>query len=380
MQCKYANICGGCAFEVSDEEKYRADKLASFKQILGKLNQKEIPLGKPIWVPIKSRRRTSFSFSYSAKKLIIGYNERRTNNIVDIDDCPLLTEKIVKNLSNIKEILTEICITPIQTVKNKKKVITSYVRTGNLFVTEADNGLDILIETEEKLSLDHLMIVAEKANMMDDIVRVSSRKDMFSVTETILEKIKPIIKIADKNIYIAAGTFLQASNFGEQALIGKVLEYVGKDKGSILDLFCGIGTFSYPLSLNGKNKILAADFSESLLAGFQESINKNMISNIEIMQKNLFKYPFDVKELKDVDIVIIDPPRKGAKAQFEMIANAFSTSKLKKVIAVSCNPHSFVTDANLLCEAGYKIKEITLVDQFTYSSHFELVALFGKLG
>lgn len=47
-----------------------------------------------------------------------------------------------------------------------------------------------------------------------------------------------------------------------------------------------------------------------------------------------------------------------------------------KIIAVSCNPHTFVNDANMLIEAGYKIKEITIVDQFIYSPHAELVALF----
>ena len=53
-------------------------------------------------------------------------------------------------------------------------------------------------------------------------------------------------------------------------------------------------------------------------------------------------------------------------------------SRTQKIIAVSCNPESFVNDANVLLEGGYCLKEITMVDQFICSNHMELVALFSK--
>ena len=155
------------------------------------------------------------------------------------------------------------------------------------------------------------------------------------------------------------------------------MRYAGESGGKIADLFCGVGTFSYPLSKNIKNKIVAADSSRSLLEGFRQSVNKNMIPNIEIVEKNLFKYPLDEKELNGFDLVVFDPPRAGAEAQAKKIA-AMGTSAPQKVIAVSCNPHSFVKDANILIGAGFKLEEITLVDQFAYSNHSELVALFTK--
>lgn len=101
-----------------------------------------------------------------------------------------------------------------------------------------------------------------------------------------------------------------------------------------------------------------------------------MIPNIEIQAKNLFKYPLDKLELKGFSAVVFDPPRAGAAAQVKKIAEM--TDKPEKIIAVSCNPNTFVNDANTLISAGYKIDEITLVDQFIYSNHSELVALFTK--
>lgn len=103
-----------------------------------------------------------------------------------------------------------------------------------------------------------------------------------------------------------------------------------------------------------------------------------MLPNIKIVRKNLFKYPLDANELKEFDIVVFDPPRAGAKAQVEQISAMPMADKPQKIVAVSCNPHTFVNDANNLIEGGYYLKEITMVDQFVYARHFELVALFEK--
>ena len=102
-----------------------------------------------------------------------------------------------------------------------------------------------------------------------------------------------------------------------------------------------------------------------------------MISNITIKAKNLFKYPLDEQELKDFDIVVFDPPRAGAKAQVEKLAN-MGLSGPHKIIAVSCNPETFVRDANILLNGGWYLQNLRMVDQFIYSDHSEIVALFTK--
>ena len=56
----------------------------------------------------------------------------------------------------------------------------------------------------------------------------------------------------------------------------------------------------------------------------------------------------------------------------KLIANALKPTGY----AVTCNPKTFVYDANLLIDAGYTLKRITLIDQFVYTKHQELIALF----
>ncbi|MFV0626286.1 MAG: class I SAM-dependent RNA methyltransferase [Alphaproteobacteria bacterium] len=374
MNCKYAEVCGGCAFINLDEKVYREQKYANFKKIISTCKQ-EAPLEEPIFIKDGTRRRAAFAFSYSKKKLTLGFNEKASKNLVDIDFCPLLTDKINQNLPLIRELISEICQNPLTEKLKKGKFKTTNINSGDILVCEADNGLDIVLEFDSNLSLEHRLIISEVSQKGNDIIRISHRKNNFDSGEIIAEKIKPYIEIAGIKVYISAGTFLQASKEGEKALLETATKYLENDEGKIADLFCGIGTFSYPLSRNINNKITAIDSSQELLEGFQNSINKNIIPNIEIIQKNLFKYPLYEDELKNFNIIILDPPRAGAYEQVQKIANV---ENIKKIIYVSCNPNSFVRDADVLCDSSYQIEKLTFVDQFTYSTHFELVALFTK--
>ena len=73
-------------------------------------------------------------------------------------------------------------------------------------------------------------------------------------------------------------------------------------------------------------------------------------------------------------MIILDPPRDGAKHQCMEIAK----SSVKTVVYVSCNPLAFKTDAKILIYGGYKLKKITPVDQFPNTNHLELVCLFER--
>ncbi len=372
MTCSFKNICGGCQYKSSDKKSYQAEKIAAFKNIIKDLG---FIIDEPYFVDEGSRRRATFAYSCSchpqgqpprelahrgsktgcAATPAFGFNHEKSKEIVDINFCELLTDKINKNIGNLKELAAEL--------KLKK---------ADIYVADLDNGLDVVLEFDESLSLDHRMIIAELAQRFNDIIRISHRKSAFGQTETVLEKLKPSTKIAGFEVFIPAGGFLQPSKASEQKLIELVQKYISDTKGNIADLFCGIGTFSYPLCLT--HKVISIDSAPDLLEAFKTSVAKNQIHNIEIKQKNLFKYPLDASDLKNINIVVLDPPRAGAKEQASMLA----AGNVEKIIYVSCNPQTFIRDAQILKQGGYQEKNITLVDQFRNSTHMELVAVFVK--
>lgn len=376
MECKYQQICGGCPLRHLSAEEYRIRKISEFNRAMQFLTQKVVPLGEPVFIKDGNRRRAELAFRLIKGKIILGFNIAQSHDINDIDFCLSLTQSINGALPKIREFLNIFCSIK-QSKKIKNKMQTININHGDIFITQADNGIDILLKITEQIGLEHRLEISDFTNKTDEIIRFSVSINN-AYPETIAEKIKPYITMGEKQVLIPAGTFLQVSSDGQQALTNMVMRYIGDNCGNIADLFCGVGTFSYPLSQNIKNKITAIDSSSELLDGFKQTINKLMIPNIKIIKKNLFKYPLDTVELKEFDIIIFDPPRSGAKTQVAQISAMPDEDKPQKIVAISCNPHTFVNDANTLIAGGYKIKEITMVDQFVYTEHLELVALFEK--
>ncbi len=376
MSCAYQNICGGCPLRELNAEDYRRRKIEHFQKIAANLKQDEIPFGEPVFIADGQRRRAEFTFQYRKGTISLGFNAAQSHQLVDIATCAALTQNLNNVLPQVRDFLQKLCAIK-STQKIKTKFVTSNINQGEIWLTEAANGIDILLEIDENITLEHRMEICDFATQNPEIIRVSIGKKN-ARPETVVEKSKPHIIIAEHEVFIPAGTFLQASAAGEEALTDLVMKYIGDTTGNIADLFCGVGTFSYPLAQNIKNKITAADSSEELLDCFQKTVNFLTIPNIKICKKNLFKYPFEATELKNFVAVVFDPPRAGASAQVQQIALTNQADKPQKIVAVSCNPHTFINDANQLLANGYVLSEITMVDQFVYAEHFELVALFEK--
>ena len=376
MECKFSSICGGCCFRELSLIDYQQTKVNQVRNVLKQLKSDSFNFEEPVFISDGCRRRASFAFARRKGKIIMGFNATQSNEIVDIDLCPMLTSKINKNIDFIKRILEQITRVDVCMKDKKKKNKIYRIEKGDVWITEADNGLDVVLEFDLEPNLEIRQIIFEMMVTQDDIIRISHRKNVNQRPETIMEKIKPYLRIADREVYIPAGTFLQPSKAGEQVLIALVNKYLGNVSGNIADLFCGVGTFSYALAQRPESQVTAVDSSAELLSGFQESLNKQMISNIKIENRNLFKYPLSGKELHGYNAILFDPPRAGAKEQVSAIATLSNGYKPPVVVSVSCNPHSFVRDANILIDGGYEIKSVTMVDQFVYSAHSELTALF----
>ena len=373
-ECDIFKICGGCPCRGQELSEYQKQKFTKVAHILDVLPQ-PIPWSAPIFIADGNRRRASLAFVWQKNKLYFGFNQKSSKQIIEVKYCQSLTPMLNKVIEPLRVLLSQLCCIPVKSKKGRKEFLQN-IQSGDVWLCETITGVDVVLECNTPLTLEHRMIIFETINSIPEIIRFSHRCRNTDFPEPIIEKSKPYIKINDKQVYIPAGTFLQPSQQGQEALIDIVKKYLDNTEGKIFDLFCGVGTFSYMLSSNNKNQIVAVDFSKELLQGFQESINSNQISNIEILSRNLFKYPMDIKELKGANVVVFDPPRAGAAAQVKMLSAISAADRPQKIIAVSCHPATFVNDAKVLLAAGYKLKDITLVDQFIYSNHSELVALF----
>lgn len=368
------NLCGGCIFRAMKKEEYRQKKEADFKHTVSLVKNATPVFDEPVFIDDGLRRRAVMSFNYKKHELKLGFNERESHNLVDIKECPMLTTNLNRLLPDLHNFLEEFSQIKI-TVKNKKKIEYKTICSGLLHLLEADNGIDMMLAIEDTPALNHRLLIADFVNSVEQINRFSLKVKQF-LPETVVEKITPELHIADCVIAVPEAGFLQASKKAETEMIAKVLEYMDNTRGKIADLFCGLGTFTYPLAKMAGNEIISSDSYEPALEGLRKAINRNQLQNVTVINRNLFKYPFDKDDLKSVKAVVIDPPRAGAHEQCREIAQMEDHIKPEKIIFISCNPQTFVYDAQTLITAGYTFEKVTLIDQFVYSKHQELIALF----
>jgi 23S rRNA (uracil1939-C5)-methyltransferase len=190
--------------------------------------------------------------------------------------------------------------------------------------------------------------------------------------ELVAQRDPPMQRFGTALVLPPPGAFLQATADGEAALLRHVLHTVGAAR-QVVDLFSGCGTFALPLSAQAQ--VHAVEGSDQMVAALADGWRRaGGLRRLTTEARDLFRRPLDPAELNRFDAVVIDPPRAGAEAQVRAIGDA----RVPVVAYVSCNPATFARDARTLCDAGLRLVDMQVVDQFRWSSHVELAAAFRR--
>jgi 23S rRNA (uracil1939-C5)-methyltransferase len=128
---------------------------------------------------------------------------------------------------------------------------------------------------------------------------------------------------------------------------------------------------SLPLAAGARVHAVEGD---AALAAALTSAASELCGRLTVEARDLERDPLTADELGRFEAVVFDPPRVGALPT----ARALAGSRVGRVAAVSCHPGSFARDARLLVDGGYRLLRVTPIDQFLWSHHVELVALFER--
>lgn len=348
--CRHFGTCGGCMAQHMAADLYDAWKRDVVVQAFAHrgINVEVAPLRR---IAAGSRRRAFFGVARHGDGITIGFREEGQHRLIDLAECVILDARIVAALPQLRE-LAEL-------------VLPQAGAAGRLIVTLLDHGLDVAFETAEKPSADVLQLLAQLAQRAG-IVRLTVGRD------EIRAGVPVVLHLAGVAVEPPVGIFLQAVPEAEQAMADLILEGVGKAK-AVGDLFCGLGTFTFALARRAR--VLAVDGDKRAVAALvQGSKGARGVKPIEVKVRDLFREPLSARELDGLDAVVFDPPRAGAQAQCDRLAK----SKVKTVVAVSCNPATLARDARLLIDGGFTLNAVTPIDQFVYSPHIEVVAVFRR--
>lgn len=346
--CKYFGICGGCAFQHWASPPYLAWKR---HVVVEALEREGVSAEVAQTIPAygAGRTRAVFHAGRGEKKTAVGFAKRRSHEIVDLEECPVLAKPLEAALPLAHALA---------------KLLLSGGKPIDLHFTLAERGLDIDLRGPGKLAkeIESKIVSFAAAN---NVLRISLHG------EPIAQLVPPTHLAGKVRVNLPPGSFLQATAEGERVLGEKVLTASAGAK-SAADLFCGIGTFA--LRLAAQMKVGSFDNHEPSVLALQAAAKAPGLKPVAASTRDLFRWPLVPDELKKFDFVVLDPPRQGAEAQVRELAR----SKVKRIAYVSCDADSFARDAKILIAGGLKPDEIVPVDQFQYSPHVELVGVFRR--
>lgn len=360
--CPHFGDCGGCALQHMAPQALASWKRSLIATTLAKRGFTDVAVDETVSLPAGTRRRAVFGWRRTIKGLLLGFNARQSDRLINLTECALLVPAITDILPRLRAALTDLVPTG---------------GSGDILVTATDEGLDIRLELPGDPDLATREGLAALAEDLD-LARLMLRIGRFD--EPVAVRRPPAITFGTITVMMPPGAFLQPSAEGELAILDLIrqgLRDLPADDpakgGPVADLFCGLGTFSLPLAAD--HHVLAADGDQKLTDSLAAAAMAPAVrGRIKTLSRDLFRSPLIDAELAGLAAVVFDPPRAGA---FEQV-RALATDGPRRIVAVSCNPATFARDARILVDGGYHLDRVTPVDQFTWSAHLELVAVFSR--
>lgn len=247
--------------------------------------------------------------------------------------------------------------------------------TGEILVaisTSSNEGIDILKIKNEILNIENLdgKIVGILHLVNDRVVDVveSTENDRILYGRDYFNE-----KLFDLNFKVSFFSFFQTNTLGAEILYERVIDFLGKDREVVFDLFCGTGTISQVVSKKAK-KVIGVEIIEDAVKMANENKKDNGIENCEFIADDVFNALDNIKEKPE--IIIVDPPRAGLLSK---TIKKLMKYEVEEIIYVSCNPVTLAIDLEEILEYGYEIKRLEAVDLYPHTGHVESVVLMSRV-
>ena len=342
--CRHFPECGGCQLQHADDEAYR-DFLPS--RVEGALAQHALTteIRPPYLSPPRTRRRATLKMLRVARGPLLGFSAQQSHQIVDMHECHILRPELFEIVAPLRELLADMLMPK---------------RIAEVQLTVIDGGVDVMLKGVPAGRLSEVEQLTAFA-MKHDVARLSVDRGLGP--EAIFEPQVSTVTLSGVPVAFPPGSFLQATEDGERALVEAVMEATAGVR-RVADLFAGLGTFALATRAG-----YAAEASRDAAAALQRSAPATKVDH-----RDLYRRPLDKAELKGFDAAVLDPPRAGAAEQVALLAG----SSVGRIAYVSCNPATFARDARILVDGGYRLAWVQPVGQFRWSTHVELAACFSR--
>jgi len=364
--CENFDICGGCSLQHLEASK----QIESKQQILldalthiGKVTPETVlpPLvNKSSW---GYRRKARLGVKDVPKKgrVLVGFRERGSNYIANIERCPVLHPAVGEKLTHLSTLIEGLSIhnklPQIEVAMDDSQCVLIFR------VLEEPNAEDL--EKFRQFGIDHDFIIYLQSGGPDTVIPLDDKADLhYALPDFNLE------------LHFLPNDFTQVNSAINRQMLTKavdMLELTTDD--NVLDLFCGIGNFTLPLATKAK-KVTGVEGDDGLVKRALANAKLNNLDNVDFHVANLYE-SLDGMDwaIGQYNKVLIDPPRSGAQEVLPLLKKLGAD----RLVYVSCYPGTLARDAGILVnELGYKLVSAGVMDMFPHTAHVESIALFER--
>lgn len=337
--CPFYEKCGGCNLMHMNYESQISFKKDKVKSIFKKISNIDIDI-KDIIYDKEYNYRNKVTLKVKNDK--IGLYREKTNDIINVDKCLLLDNKINDELIKLELF--------IHRYKNNN--------ISEIMIRVINDKIMLSLDTINKEVRDSFI------NNFDHVESIYINNKLVYGNEFLKENIN------DLEFNISPKSFFQVNKNIMTKMYDKAISYI--KGGTTLDLYSGTGTLSM-LASKTSDEVIGIEVVKDAVKDANNNIELNNIKNVSFICDKV-ENKIDELKNKKIDNIIMDPPRSGSDRKS---LNSILEIEPKQIIYISCNPVTLARDYNTLKEK-YNIKEITLFDMFPNTYHIESLMVLER--
>jgi 23S rRNA (uracil1939-C5)-methyltransferase len=356
--CQHFGLCGGCSMQhlaASHQIFWKQKQMLDVLQRVGKVVPETI--AEPLTSATEGyRRKARMGAKWVAQKdkALVGFRERGTHFLAQLDTCAVLDPRVGQNLKAIAEVIAGLSI--------KNQVPQIEVGVGE----HVSLVFRVMSEPSED---DKAALLALGQRFDYDILLQGGGYDTITPLSTVRE-----LRYSPSDglwLHFQPADFIQVNDGINRQMIAQALDWLG-DFDTVLELFCGLGNFTAPLAQKGK--VVAVEGDKGLVERGRANLARHGLA-ADYHYGDLFKPKADAPYLQTAfDACLLDPPRAGAAEILPFIVQKAP----QRIVYVSCHPGTLARDAAFLAENGYRLEKAGVMDMFPHTSHVESMALFVR--
>ena len=358
-RCPWFTVCGGCQQQHASQALQQQSKASALAHLLTRETRQPIAvdeiIGDAAW-GYRRRARLGLHYQPKTQTLQMGFRKAASNELVSIDQCPILRPQLEALLVPLKA-----CLSALQAVR----------RLGHVELVQADNGVLLVLRHLDALSVgdrQKLEQFSHKHQLALFLAPDSERLEQVTGEQ-------PYIMSHQLRLTFSPRDFIQVNDAVNQKMVAKALEWLDlQPEDRLLDLFCGMGNFTLPGAKWVQN-VVGVEGVAALTAQGAYNAKLNGLENVTFFHENLEE---DVTRqpwaAHGFDKVLLDPARAGAAGVMQHIVRLAP----QRIVYVSCNPTTLARDSQALLSAGYLLKKVAMLDMFPHTGHLESMVLFSK--